>query len=431
MSEEAIKVLVERKNEILQSREHQLNVNYLGWKGGNPYIQERLSRFASESDVDWNGGSRSDGSTVTGRKERAYVVPYLGRIVDKVNEFVFGVEPTRTNISTELEEDITSKGKSINELMIEVSSLLTVNGWCWIGIDAPAIPSDVQVSQEQKSQLKIRPYAQVYKADQVVDWYINASGEIQWLITESVEYIAINPYDKPYNQLVRRLWEKGKVTKIIVNDTGKDFVVEEIELSYKDAVPFVLVGVPSAEPHQFDSLESVNRSILDLCSANFQNYYQTVYPQLVLPASVLDMVMSTYSVTAETATTMVKGFSYPILLSETDQTPSYLMPDSSSIESMRNELTSLKKELFESAGMLIKSESSMAESAEAKAFDQLDLNMLIRARATKLEDAEKKLAIMVNGWDPSIPVYEVEYRKEMNSMDEAEEAKESIKEIIE
>jgi len=430
MSEDTIKLLVERKNQTLEEREYQLYINRLAYHGGKPYIDERLSRFPAESDIDWGGGKRNDGSSVTGRKDKAYVVPYLERIVDKINQYVFGVEPTRTNIDEEIEQDITSQGKSINELMSEVSSLLTVNGWCWIGVDAPELPIDTQVSQVEKSQLKIRPYAQVYNADQVVDWYVTPNGKIQWLITESNEYVAFSPLEKPYNQIVRRLWEPGQVTKIIVNDTGEDFVVEVIELSYKDAVPFVLVGTPSKEPHMFDSLESINRAILDLSSANFANYYNCVYPQMYLPASVLDMVMSTYSVTAETATTMIKGFSYPILLSETDQTPGYLMPDANSIGTMRTEMDALKNELFESTGMLLRKEGNAVESAEAKAFDNLDLNMLIRARSKKLEDAETKMSILINGWDSSIPVYEVEYNKEMNSAEEAVDIAEDIKDIV-
>ena len=411
-----IKTLVTRKNEVLIARENQLEINLLGYHGGQPYIDARLSRFAAESDIDWNGGNRKDGSYVNGRKEMSYVVPYLDRIVTKIDQYVFGIIPNRTNLDTEIEQDITSNGESLNTLMAEVSSYLTVNGWCWLGVDAPAIPIDTQISQVDKSQNKIRPYAQVYSANQVVDWYISPDGTIQWLITETREYIAKNPLETPYYQLVRRLWEPGKVTKIIIDEDKNEHIVEEILLSYTDKVPFVLVGKPSKEPHMFDSLESINRTILDLCSANNANYYHTVYPQLVLPASVMDTVMSAYDVNAETATTMIKGFAYPILLNENDATPAYLMPDASSIGSMRSELDSLKNELYESVGLLLKKESKQVESAEAKRWDTLDLDMLIRARAEKLEEAEQKIAKIFNGWDSEIPEWDVVYNKSITEL---------------
>jgi len=429
MDKNTIKMVNERQNPIIESREYQNYINKLGWKGGKPYVEERLSRFAAEGDIDWNGGTRKDGSTVTGRKERAYVVPYLERIVDKINQYVFGELPTRTNIEAQIAEDITSQGKSIDDLMAEVSAYLTIHGWCWIGVDAPLLPIDAQISQSDKNALKIRPYAQVYDANSVVDWYFSPSGELEWLITESIETLNSSPFMEAQSYKVRRLWERGRVTKITTQD-DKVISVEEFEISLKTEIPFVLVGTPSSDPFVFDNLEAINRTIMDLSSSNLANYTNCVYPQLTLPASVIDTVMNTYSVNAETATTMVKGYSYPILLNEGDAEPKYLMPDASAIGTIRLELDALKKELMESVGLILKSESSMAESAEAKAFDNLDLDMLVRARAQKLEKAEQSMARMINEWDSSIPVYEVEYNKTVRSEDLAEDLKDDVKESI-
>lgn len=425
MADDMVKILGERKNEVLDIRGYQLWINRLGYLGGQPYIEERLTRFPAESNIDWSGGTRKDGSTVDGRKDNAYVIPYLNRIVNKINEYVFGEVPTRTNIRPEMEEDISSMGKSINELMKEVSSLVTINGWCWIGVDAPVIAEGMQVSLAQKEASKIRPYAQVYDASQVVDWYFDNTGELQWVITETTEYVASDPTKVPYNQEVRRLWEKGQVTKIVKVD-GKYEVESIVALSLKESVPFILVGEISSDPHVFDSLESIYRTILDLSSANFSNYYNSVYPQLVLPASVIDTTMNMYNVEADEAAGMLKGFSYPILCESGDVTPSYIMPDSGSIESMRAELTSLKNELYESVGMLLRKESAAAESAEAKAFDHLDLEMLIRSRAMMLEAAEEKLSKMINSWDSDYPEYTVEYNKTLQIDEELAAPKDSI-----
>ena len=121
--EQPLKILSERKNATLETREWQLSINNLGYKGGKPYIEERLSRFPSESSVDFDGGTTNDGYKINGRKEQAYVVPYLGRIVDKINQYIFAEPPVRTNIDESLEEDITSKNESINTMMEEVSTL--------------------------------------------------------------------------------------------------------------------------------------------------------------------------------------------------------------------------------------------------------------------------------------------------------------------
>jgi len=422
------KQLATRTHKVTKARDYQNYINKLAWKGGTPYIEERLSRFAAEDSVSWEGGKSTEGNKITGRKERAYVPPYLERIVQKINDYIFSIEPERENIQPEIEDDISSNGNSINALMAEVSSLLTVNKWCWIGTDAPAIDIDAQISQADKIKYKVRPYATVYGATQVRDWYINAQGVIEWLITETTEYIATNPLVEAQEKAVRRLWEPGKVT-ILEIDGEKIKNVEEIMLSINE-VPFILCGEISDEPAAFDNLESINRSILDLSSASFANYFSCVYPQLFLPASVLDTVMQTYNMDAQSAVSMIRGYSHPILLANGDVEPGYISPDNDSIESMRTEISALKNELYESVGMLLRSESKVAESAESKAFDHLDLEMLIRARSQKLEDIEDKLAIMLNKWDSSIPIYTVSYNKTLQIEDEVKDIKDDVKEDI-
>ena len=408
--DDTIKLLTERKHEILQAREYQLDINGLGWHGGRPYVEGRLSRFPAESDLDFYGGTRNDGSTVQGRQSRAYVIPHLGRIVEKINNYVFATVPERQNAEQWILDDIDSSGKGIDSLMGDVSDLLTVHGWCWLGVDAPYMPPDTQISMDQRARMKIRPYAKVWDALSVVDWKISDSGVVEWVLTESVEYVAADPRTPAMNKTVRRLWEPGLCTEIVIPESGEP-EVSTMELSLTDKVPFLLVGTPSSDPHPFDDLESIERAILDLGSSSYANFYNCVYPQMYLPASVLDTVMSSYNVTAEAATKMIKGFSYPILLSEGDATPGYLMPDAGAIGSMREEMDKLKADLWEATGMLLRKEGRDAESAEAKLLDRLDLEMLVRARARTLEEAEMKLAMMMNAWDSSVPIWMPIYSK--------------------
>ena len=206
----------------------------------------------------------------------------------------------------------------------------------------------------------------------------------------------------------------------------------------KNIAKYLIYGHLDKVPQKFLS----SRKMKDLLkpkivSQNIVAHVRNPYDRIIVMSTLdkrgylsFDTVMNTYSVNAETATTMVKGYSYPILLNEGDAEPKYLMPDASAIGTIRLELDALKKELMESVGLILKSESSMAESAEAKAFDNLDLDMLVRARAQKLEKAEQSMARMINEWDSSIPVYEVEYNKTVRSEDLAEDLKDDVKESI-
>jgi len=409
--DQSIKTISERYNEIYSGRAEQISINLLGWKGGRPYVEERLSRFPGESNTDWDGGTRKDGTAFTGRKDQAHVIPYLGRIVNKINQHVFSEPPVRDGIPEDIENDISNNGKSINELMTEVNSYYSVCKWCWIGIDAPTVGIDTEISQEEKERQKIRPYWSVYSPLSVVDWYFNESGELQWILTEGYDYVAENPYTKPYNQKYRKLWEFGQVTKYKykIND---DETVEDVEvtpLSLKNTIPFVLVGDLSAEPYDFDNLESINRTIMDLESCNRQNFYNSCFPQMKVAVSVLDTVMQKFEVNADQATQMIMGFNYPILMSENDKEPGFIMPDADAIGTMREELLKLRKELFDSTGLMMQKETKQVESAEAKGWDWLDIQAVLKQRARILSEAERKAIEISNEWDPAFPVWEPDY----------------------
>jgi len=410
-----LEILAARSHEIYDARKDQLSINILGWHGGQPYVQARLSRFAGESTTDWDGGTRTDGSAITGRKAQSHVIPYLARIVQKINQHVFAVSPKRDGVNDELLNDISSDGKSVDDVMALLNSYLTVCGWAWLGIDAPNLDPETQISIAEKEQLKIRPYWQAYSPLQVVDWYIDANGTIQWLITEGFEYVGKDPFVDSASVKYRKLWQPGKVTKYVYSAKNPEKIEDSVEISTSFAgVPFVLLGEISADPYIFDSLESVNRTILDLESVNRANFYHCVFPQMQLPVSVLDTVVSKFNVTAEDAVHMIMGYNYPILLSESDAEAKYIMPDSNAIGSVRNELQQLKGELYDSIGLMLRKDTKMVESAESKAFDQLDVSAILRERARILEAAETKAVLISNEADAEFPDWTPVYNKDFS-----------------
>ena len=415
MPKSEYEVIATRANPTYDVRKEQNLVNLTGYYGGQEYIDLRLTRFAGEAESDFEGDTRNDGSTIIGRKHQAHVVPHLTRIVDKINEYVFGTEPIRDGVDPEFVRDITNDGKSLDDLMIEVNTLITVHGWCWIGIDAPTVNTNEEISQADKEIMGLKPYWTVYSALEVVDWYA-IDGKLQWLITEGVDYNGSDPKVEPTAVKYRKLWEPGQVTTYYFkNDSTIDF--EEVTPINYPKVPFVLVGQISNKPHGFDNLESINRTILDLESVNRQNFFNCVFPQMYLPLSVLDSVTQKFNVTAEQAVTMIMGYSYPIFLSEGDKEPGYVMPDSSATGSIRTELIDLKKELYDAVGMMLRQETKAAVSAESKAFDHLDVEQVMCNRAKILEDAESKAQKIAKEWDASYPEWEPQYNRDFDISD--------------
>jgi len=409
-------VIATRENPTYKARKKQLNINLLGYKGGRPYINERLSRFPGESKSDWEGTIRKDGSVVTGRRDQSHSIPYLGRIAEKINQHVLGVRPTRPGADQEVVADITSDGESLNQFIRRLNSLVTTCRWAWIGLDVAAMQSG-SISQAEKERLKLRPYWKLYSALEVVDWKIDPKGGISWLLTEETVYFAPNPFSDSATAKVRRLWEPGKVTTFVFKQDSNTVDSESEQLLEIRAgvplpvVPFVLVGEISADPHQFDNLESVNKTIMDLESANRSNFFHCVFPQPYVPASLLDTVKQQFEVSAETAVSMIFGQGYPILLNQGDQTPGYMMPDAAATGTIREELKALKGELFDSVGLMLQQETRQVASAEAKAWDYLDVSQVMRERAELLEDAEKKAVAIMTLWDSTIKAWSPAYNR--------------------
>ena len=411
-----------RENSIYEAREEQMETNLLSVAGGREYVKRRLSRFSGESKIDWEGGVRADGGKVDGRRQQSHCFPYAGRIVNKISQHVFSTAPTRKDCPDEILQDASADGCSLNDLMRKANDYLTTCGWCWLGVDAPSVEG--QVSEAQKTASKIRPYIQVYSPLEVVDWKLNKTGGLDWLITEIDSCESTTP-DQPETEYeVRRIWTPGqcRTVKITENDKGKKVVVsdETVDISYSK-IPFELIGTISVEGHTFDDIESVNRTIMDLESVNRANFFKRCYPQLVLPVSCIQNASDAYASTGLSSAELIVGMNYPIMISKDDPTPTYLMPGAADLASIRAELESLKRNMFESVGLMLQNESRQVASGESKAWDFLDVSMVMKAKAEILETAENKIAKIVNAWDASIPAWEATYNRQFDIGDFATE----------
>ncbi len=408
-------IALTRKNHIYRARSEQMAINQLSLSGGRAYVAERLSRFAGESRIDWEGGERADGVRVTGRKQQSHVFPYPARIANKINQYVFSDVPKREGIDEAVQSDISTDGKSLNDLMAEANSYLTTCGWCWIGVDAPTV--DGQISQIEKSANKIRPYWQVYSPLSVVDWKFDEIGNLVWLITETeeVESVDLSLPEKCYR--IRRIWTAGEVRTVLMTEDAQGKMIvdsdETVSISY-GGVPFVLVGTISAKGHPFDDIESINRTIMDLESVNRANFFKRCYPQLVLPVSCIQNTADAYNTRGPEAADLIIGLNYPILVSPDDKDPSVLMPSSSDMGAIRAELQELKHNMFESVGLMLQAETRQVASAESKAWDFLDVAQVMTARAEILETAERKAMQITVDWDSSISPWESVYNRDFD-----------------
>lgn len=413
------RTVAERRNPIYAARAEQLRINALALDGGRPYVEERLSRFAGESEVDWSGGTRADGISVTGRLEQAHCIPYPGRIADKISQYVFAEDASREGGDAAVLEDITRDGESVGKFMRRVNDVVTACRWCWVGVDSPLFDA-LNVNLRDRAIKKLRPYWTLYGPDEVVDWKIGPDGRLVWLITELTECVTSDdPYEAAREVRVRNLWQPGLRTRYELDAAGKVAGVEEYPFGLR-AVPFVLAGTVSARPYLFDSIEGINRTIMDLESCSRQNFFERVFPQMYLPAGCVDQAARVWRKTAAEAAEMIAGLKYPVLLDKDDAVPGYFQPNSTDLAQIDVKVDKLREAMFECVGLMLRQESRSAQSGESKAWDHLDAEAVLADRSTLLEETETKLATLTHDFDPGIPLWTPRYPRRFDVTDFAE-----------
>lgn len=423
-------IVVFREKPSLKIRKKQLTINLLGLEGGRPYVNARLSMYSAESQIDLYGGTRPDGVRSTGRLQQTHSFPYLGRINMKINQHVFGDGPKREGGDEGVIKDITRDGKSVNDVMRELSSMYFACKWCWLMVDAPPAKSeDEEYTVQEIEDNKVRPYWSVVSPLNVLDWYFDATGRLVWIKTQEWEYDDSQADTLKEPKRVIKLWEAGKVTKYTIDSsadrryrTGQRLSINKEEIPMLDSkgapmkvVPFILVGQADAKPHTFDDLESINRTIMDLGSVDRASFFNSNYAQLVLPKSIMQtMAQDNYASVAEDIGRLIVGYKYPIMAEKDDVDPKYLMPPSANLTAGSERVTQLKKELFEVVGLSLETDSRQVASAEAKAWDFQDVAAVMKERAELLEDVETKAIAISEAWDPDFDAWNVTYNRDFD-----------------
>ena len=428
---ESADILATRVNPVLSARSGQIGLNLKALHGGTPYIDARLSRFPYEPEASWSGNGQTGAK---GRRDRAFLFNYLGRVASKINQYVFDSKPQRKGGDLTWLADVTRTRMTIDALMSEVSAVLTAARWCWIGIDRAGASVDQQTGTvrprtiAEREQMGDRIFWTLWQPDQVVDWEFDQVGGLLWLITEEVIYRSENPRVAPVHERVRTLWERGGGERMFFDKDGKVARRSAFTLS-APVVPFIPCGSISGAPWWFDDAEMVQASLLNLESANNENLYQLVYPQMVLPLSLQNegggggagnsTSIDTLTSSGQGGAVKRIGLHYPIFESaEENGTTRYVMPPSDGTKLLPEEISRRKKELFDVVGLaLAVPESRQVASAEAKQWDHLDVSAVLAERANLLETIEVKAVAISKQLDSTFKVYEPDYNEAFDLSD--------------
>lgn len=426
-------VVTTRQHAIYAARCRQQTLNIKAWRGGYPYIDARLHRAPNESDLSWFGASgNTDTAALTlaagagvGRKARAHLVNDAGRIVAKINQYLFAKEATRDGIDKVWAQDVTATGLTIGQFWQTASEHFTVAGWCWLGVDrmAPAVdPATGRVRERTLAEREAagdRVHWSVWPATDIVDWRFDKDGNVLWLVAQDGEYDNADPFTDAVETKTRTLWRRGAggagATWVRYEAGEKPRLLAQGQIS-SARVPFIALGVPSALPWWFDDVEGIQAALLNLTSLHHENLVKSVYPQLVIPEGAFRNLQTRLMerVGAENGERvtqlireLVRGLDHPFVESVDDKgTTRYLQPSAADLEAIPQQQERLRRQLFDMVGLaLFNRESRQVQSAESKQFDHLDTAATLRNRALLMQEAEAKLVALTTEVDNAFNTY--------------------------
>ena len=406
-------VVAKRENRIYTKRKCQIGINLLSLAGGVAYITARLSRFPGEDRQLFAGGATTkSGQKIDGRREQAHCMPYMRRFVDKLAQYIFSNPIKRDGADPKVLKDIDREGGTIGQLMRKCNDDLTCAGWGWLMIASPVRPETV--TEAEAATGKYRVYWQHMHPLSVVDWHYDSSGELEWLLYVTSETHASDPLVAAESRKVRVLWTRGELRHYVFDKDGNDIeTVTSVENPY-GIVPFVGYGTISPEPILADSLEGIMRTIMDLESCSRQNYFETVFPTIILPESLKSNKQTT---DGRESTEQKIGLHTALHIAPGDVIPQTMSPDAGPLESVRSEINELVQAFWTIAGMAMRKSGRQAESAEAKAWDHLDIQQGLRERALELANIEDRANVISKKIDTSWKEWTAEYPQDFTIRD--------------
>lgn len=114
------------------------------YAGGRGYIDAALVKHMAES-----------APAFRERKERAYCVNLPRKIARLISNFLLSVPPQRDVADAELTDDWSRHGYSVDDVMLQVSTMLNCHGLAWVLVDMPSVAGPVDLETKQKQRVRV------------------------------------------------------------------------------------------------------------------------------------------------------------------------------------------------------------------------------------------------------------------------------------
>lgn len=396
-------------NYLFSGRHPEYIANERAWRrsrdaysGGAAYIDAALIRHVSEIPVEFEE-----------RRRRAYYFNYPRAIAQRITQYALAVEPIRRNAVPELVEDWSRSGLRTNEVMRQLSTLLSVYGRAWLLVDSPGFSGEVSLERARNERL--RPFVRALSPFSVVNWATAPDGRLEWAVIAEEAIVNCDPFHYPERRRRRRLYERHHWYLYEEKSSGIEIIADGANPA--DAVPLVPVTEPDGygldANHWFEDVVRISEAILNNESEAQMNVVKQMFGMLVVSDSFArgaqraagrDRTGEGFSATVARSAAVIESV-------EEKGISRYISPSGVETRMIREENAALKNELYDVVGLAIQGRSREAQTAESKSWDFQNTSQFLAARADLLEQAELRAWELMHRFDPGIPVPEVVYNR--------------------
>lgn len=340
------------------------------------------------------------------RKERATYRNFAAPIVDVFGSFVCEGREART-LPKALEPMLTDVDRlhsNASTFFDEVVRTTAAGGVRFVLVDMES-PAGDTISEDKRAGRRLVPYFVDIDANDVWDWGIDDKG-LAWVVIHSTEAVGSAAFEQP--QVVdvltvwtRQTWQKfkGPARTLTVSDQALANIFSTGMMADGEPEPHPCEAVPLV-PFQFESTSPMTGNpatddVLSLVLGVYRRYSEL--DKMLFDCAVPLMVVN--GLAEKAGEEFVRASSNMLVSEEKDGiSATYVEPTGTSFTAQTAFLASDIQQIREIALRMVRPDSAVGESAEAKKLDNRQLDTQLAKFARRCAAAEKRCWMLAAKW---------------------------------
>ncbi|MDZ4726194.1 MAG: YlbF family regulator [Leptospira sp.] len=401
MAGNELEIIAKRRHPKLAKKHAIYELILDSYKGGQDYINKSyLPQYPRERESDYKA-----------RKARSVYFNDVQPIADTMAGMLYETPVQRDKLEGKYAEFTSniSKGKGVDSFMrtLAIHSLLRT---VFVLVDSPSFDSSQVVTEKDRIDKKLSPYAVIYFPEQIRDFSLDDKGELRWILLDDSYLDNENPLSEAAKKTQYTLWTSSEFKKFIISDDGKVSVQEE-GTHKVGAVPGFLCSWRDLEDDGIADTPFEDISILG------KKIYETIsYMDETIASGTFQILFYPGEPPKEASSKGIGNLSIVPFDPASSKGPYFDGPGLRELFPFIQGLEVYLKKALSIMGLDKDQEKSNSQSGTAKKLEYRKAYAILNQGASVLEEAEKKIFSLFAKWqgDQTPPEYKVSYNRDFD-----------------